>query len=109
MNRLQNRKHITIISTGFIYCWSDAADYEYFIRFENDLTQDIIDEIEKELEYYGCPEDALDSPDFDKEYGKQMYDYYSSVGYVEVVTDKLGELGIQDDKYDVFTKMEKEN
>ena len=106
MNRLQNRKHITIISTDFIYCWSNAADYEYFIRFENDLTQDIIDEIEKELEYYGCPEDALE--DFGDD-GKERYEYYFYSGYVEVVTDKLSELGIHSDEYDVFTKMEKEN
>ena len=104
---LVGRKHITVIDSYFIYCYSDAADYEYFIRFDNELTQEIIDEIEKELEYYGCPEDTIDSTDFDKEYGKQMYDYYSSVGYVEVVTDKLDELGIHDDEYDVFVKMEK--
>lgn len=91
-NKLESKYHVNVITPWLIYCWSDAADYEYFIRFEEKATQEIIDWIEEELDYYGNPESAG---------SREMY-YFNS-GYVEVVTDMLDGHGIE---YTVFTKME---
>lgn len=91
--KLTNGHHVNIVCPCLIYCWSDAADYEYFIRFENedDFRQEVIDWIDKELELYGCPEDA-----------GSREPYYFNAGYVEVITDMLDGYGIE---YTVFTEM----
>ena len=96
MEKLTDGYHVNVVYPCLIYCWSDAADYEYFIRFENekDFTQEIIDCVDRELGYYGDPESTGN---------EEEYEYYFNIGYVEVVTNMLDGYGIE---YKVFTEME---
>ena len=103
---MRNIRYHTQVTGRLIYCYSEMADYEYYIRLE-DFTGDenftgdlneLLDIIEHELSLWGAPEDALEEcPD--------KYLYYYHAGYVEIVQDKLAELGIA---ATYFVKMEDE-
>jgi hypothetical protein len=70
------------------------ADYTFIVECINERDYDKATKIaQKELEYYGCPEDALE------DFGQEKYDYYYNVGYVEVVKNALEKAGIEANYY----------
>lgn len=86
-------QHVSKFHPNVFECFSDAADYDYFVRLDDaDDMERALDIAERELELYGCPEDAGEN-----------FDHYYYSGYVEVVSEALSKAGIEAEYY---TKME---
>ena len=73
---------------NLLECWSDAADYDYYIQLKNADDIPMAMEIaETELTLWGGGYDELTDPD--------LYDYYYYSGYVEVVLNAFEKEGIE--------------
>ncbi|MBR1851862.1 MAG: hypothetical protein IJ794_01600 [Lachnospiraceae bacterium] len=86
--RKHGSKHTAKINERCFWCFSDAADYEYLVELVDEADyDDAVIIAERELDYYGCPEEAPD------------YDRYYNAGYVEVVKSALEAASIQANYY----------
>ena len=76
--------HIADDMTHCFFCYSTNADYVYIVEVDDkDKLEEAKAIAQRELDYYGCPEESLDE------------DYYFNVGYVEVVETALNKAGIK--------------
>lgn len=79
------KEHVAVVDTRkCFWCYSDMADYEYLVELVDSNDYEKATEIaERELTYYGCPEESPDE------------DYYNNVGYGQVVKEALEAEGIE--------------
>lgn len=77
--------HVAKICEDMFYVFSEAADYEYIVRVEDESEASLaMDIAEKEAIRWGSPDDSRDD-----------YDYYYNSGYVEVVENALSQANIE--------------
>lgn len=88
-----NKFFVRRIDNCCFWCVGELSDFAFIIECESEDDYEKATEIaERELSYWADPESVYSN--FSKEEADEKYDYYTNIGYVEVVENAINDAKI---------------